>query len=492
MAGVTLSLLEGVTVEREGEQVTISRGSEGVWSTKLAFKQLSPGMRVALELVAGPGASSAELVGRVMATDGFAGLGQVKMLQKRLEEQGFVKYRVSAGDRALLTLRPAGAYFRHQGAIDKDARLVMSRFAYLRRGEDGDMLVTSPTAHAVATLHDPSMTALLARAGTVVSVGELAGALGPGVDEETLLAALSCLASAGAVVKVEGDAPREDVDPALAQWPFADLLFHSQSRLGRHSNPFGATFRHAARFTSPPAVKASMATDVIPLYKPDLERLKREERSFTAVQEERRSVREYGAQPIHVEQLGELLYRSARIKKLHAEAGVSWRPSAAGGAIHELELYPIVASCEGLASGLYHYDPKDHALEPLGSAAPQDLQRLVHLAALTGMLEQPPQVVLVVAARFQRIHNKYESVGYSVILKNVGCLFQSIYLVAEAMGLAACAIGGGDSDQFSRLAGLDYYAETSVGELLIGSGPAVRPEPLTPPKGVVDGRPRWT
>jgi SagB-type dehydrogenase family enzyme len=64
---------------------------------------------------------------------------------------------------------------------------------------------------------------------------------------------------------------------------------------------------------------------------------------------------------------------------------------------------------------------------------------------------------------------KYESVAYSVLLKNEGALYQTMYLVATAMGLAPCALGGGDSDLFARAAGLDYYAETSVREFLLGS-----------------------
>jgi hypothetical protein len=47
-----------------------------------------------------------------------------------------------------------------------------------------------------------------------------------------------------------------------------------------------------------------------------------------------------------------------------------------------------------------------------------------------------------------------------------------VYLAATAMG--ACAIGGGDADLFARAAGTDYYAETSVGEFLLGTP---RPQP---------------
>jgi oxazoline/thiazoline dehydrogenase len=44
-----------------------------------------------------------------------------------------------------------------------------------------------------------------------------------------------------------------------------------------------------------------------------------------------------------------------------------------------------------------------------------------------------------------------------------------MYLVATAMDLAACAIGGGDSDLFAQVTGCDYLAETSIGEFIIGS-----------------------
>ena len=75
------------------------------------------------------------------------------------------------------------------------------------------------------------------------------------------------------------------------------------------------------------------------------------------------------------------------------------------------------------------------------------------------------------AARFQRVAWKYASTAYAVILKNVGVLYQTMYLAATAMNLAPCAIGCGDADLFARGAGTDYYAETSVGEFLLGSRP---------------------
>jgi SagB-type dehydrogenase family enzyme len=80
-----------------------------------------------------------------------------------------------------------------------------------------------------------------------------------------------------------------------------------------------------------------------------------------------------------------------------------------------------------------------------------------------------PQILINITARFQRVTWKYQSIAYAVMLKNVGVLFQTMYLVATAMNLAPCAIGTGDSDKFAEILNLDYYAETSIGEFIIGA-----------------------
>jgi SagB-type dehydrogenase family enzyme len=64
---------------------------------------------------------------------------------------------------------------------------------------------------------------------------------------------------------------------------------------------------------------------------------------------------------------------------------------------------------------------------------------------------------------------KYHAIGYSLVLKHVGVLYQTIYLVATAMGLAVCGLGGGDAGDFAAASGLPYHAEGSVGELVIGT-----------------------
>ena len=94
---------------------------------------------------------------------------------------------------------------------------------------------------------------------------------------------------------------------------------------------------------------------------------------------------------------------------------------------------------------------------------------LTAASGATGIAQERLQVLVVVAARFPRFAWKYQSMAYGLILKNTGVLIQTMYLAATAMGLAPCGVGCGDADQFARAAGTDYYAETSVGEFLLGS-----------------------
>jgi SagB-type dehydrogenase family enzyme len=87
---------------------------------------------------------------------------------------------------------------------------------------------------------------------------------------------------------------------------------------------------------------------------------------------------------------------------------------------------------------------------------------------------------------------KYATISYAATLKNVGVLYQTMYLVATGMGLAACGLGSGNSDLFAEAAGTNYYMETSVGEFMLGTIPeseelppwmdekALRPNELLP------------
>jgi SagB-type dehydrogenase family enzyme len=212
-----------------------------------------------------------------------------------------------------------------------------------------------------------------------------------------------------------------------------------------------------------------MSNEAIPLYKPDMDQLRRTDASFTHVLEQRKSIREMADQPITSQVLGEFLYRAARVKEVYHDdkGGVTFRPFPGGGALHELEIYPLIDRCTDIPSGLYHYEPLEHQLSKVADRT-RYVEILLDMAWAQIKQASRPPVLLIIAARFQRVQWKYSSISYALILKDVGCLYQTMYLVATAMGLAPCALGGGDSDLFALAAGLDYYAETDVGGFILG------------------------
>jgi SagB-type dehydrogenase family enzyme len=179
----------------------------------------------------------------------------------------------------------------------------------------------------------------------------------------------------------------------------------------------------------------------------------------------------YGVAPLALEDLGELFYRACRVTGESEAGGERYlrKLYPSGGSLHSLEVYVIPVRCAGLEPGIYRYLGIEHALCRAGSPGP-DVDLLLEEArqGTGGKLPDVPSVLLVMTTRFRRVTRKYQSMAYSLILKEVGALFQTLYLVATAMDLQPCAIGAGDADRFARAAGLDFYEETSVGEMVIG------------------------
>jgi SagB-type dehydrogenase family enzyme len=79
-----------------------------------------------------------------------------------------------------------------------------------------------------------------------------------------------------------------------------------------------------------------------------------------------------------------------------------------------------------------------------------------------------PQVVITIAARFGRVSWKYSAIAYALILKDVGVLLQTLYLMTTDMGLGGCAIGSTNIDLFARMTGIDFHVEGAVGQFALG------------------------
>ena len=145
------------------------------------------------------------------------------------------------------------------------------------------------------------------------------------------------------------------------------------------------------------------------------------------------------------------------------------RPYPSGGGCYELELYLAVDKCEGLARGFYHYDAGGHALVPI-DVSKNELEALLMGAEFAMGAPAAPQILITIAARFGRTSWKYSSIAYALILKDVGVLIQTLYMMATDMGLGGCAIGSVNIDLFAKMTGIEFHVEGPVGQFAIGRG----------------------
>lgn len=348
----------------------------------------------------------------------------------------------------------------------------LSRFAYQHQYE-GAMVLESPLSKFRITLLDWRASAILNLLAQPQSLGTLNTF--PDLSPEIIQQFLHLLWTTNFLTT-------EPEPLSLQVWEFHNLLFHSRSRLGRHNYPTADIEKFIDKLPQFPVVKPPMSDKIVPLPRPNLHVVIQGDFTLTEAIEARKSIREYDdTHPITLEQLSELLYRTARVKEIYRledkldeveyDFGeMSNRPYPCGGAMYELEIYPVVRHCEGLETGIYHYEPVNHQLEKIADNN-SHVAALIKDAHRSSGEQGMPQVLLVITARFGRLFWKYRSLAYALVLKHVGVLYQNLYLVATNMGLAPCSLGGGDSDRFAVATGLDYIEESSVGEFILGSLP---------------------
>ncbi len=398
---------------------------------------------------------------------------EIELLVRRLAGYGLVEYRLARSHRAadLVVIEPqVFDYWPRTPQLGNADRLVLSRFAYMRR-RDHLMVLESPRAGAVFKICDPKIATLVATLSSPRPVKELRRQEGfPGIVFLALLVDCRIIVDADAAGR--GDTG-EDAD-ALAVWEFHDLLFHARSTQGRHANAVGALYPHSGVIPPLPAVRpawpgkpialdtglrgdAAQAAGMVPV---------------TTSRQKHHSVRSFdNRRPITLAELSRFLDLAARVLS-RVEAGngdeaTTVRPYPCAGASYELELYLAVNICEGLARGFYHYDAGAHALTAID--APADaFDALLTGAAHAMGVRAAPQILITIAARFGRIAWKYSSIAYALILKDAGVLTQKLYTTAAELRLGGCAIGIANIDLFAKMTGLEFYVEGPVAQFALG------------------------
>jgi SagB-type dehydrogenase family enzyme len=406
---------------------------------------------------------------------------EIDLLVRRLARSGLLEYRLGDADHDQVVIEPQMAdYWPQTPKLGGAERIVLSRFAYMRR-RGNEMILESPRAGALFRIRDPKVASTLALLATPQTINRLRRQDGfPGVELFALL--LDC----NMLFKIDagGDGLRADEgDDRLVLWDFHDLLFHTHSTEGRQANPAGGLYPYAGEMPPPPAIRPRWPGQTIKLPGAQSTSPAAEADAvspFTSLMHERHSTRGFDdGNPITLAELSQFLDSTVRIRSKwqstidQGDEGpvidYTSRPYPAAGSSYELELYLTVNNCAGLVRGFYHYDADLHALVPI-NVRPQDIE--VQLSAAEFAMDAPglPQILITMAARFDRISWKYSSIAYSLILKDVGVLLQTLYLMATDIGLGGCAIGNNNIDLFAKMTGIEFHVEGPVGQFALGRG----------------------
>jgi SagB-type dehydrogenase family enzyme len=404
---------------------------------------------------------------------------EIALLVRRLAHSGLLEYRLAPlrGGKDLIVIEPQMAdYWPEVAKLSAADTVALSRFAYMRR-RGNDMVLESPRSTALFRICDPKIASTIAMLSTPHKVGKLRAEQG-----FAALALLGLLFECNILFKVDAksDGLRlSEGDSGLVVWDFHDLLFHTHSTEGRQANPTGGRYPYVDAIPPPPAVRPPWSGNAI-----DLQAFtsapEEKPSSFATLLRERHSTRDFDdAQPITIAELATLLDRATRVQwkwtspldfgdgSLGPDIDFTRRPYPSAGSAYELEVYLVVANCDGLDRGLYHYDADRHVLVPIAARA-QDIEAQLASAQFAMDAPAPPQILITIAARFDRIAWKYSGIAYSLILKDVGVLLQTLYLAATDLGLGGCAIGTSNVDLFAKMTGLEFYLEGPVGQFALG------------------------
>lgn len=144
-------------------------------------------------------------------------------------------------------------------------------------------------------------------------------------------------------------------------------------------------------------------------------------------------------------------------------------PSAGG--LHPTEAYLLVQRVDGVPTGLYHYHPVDHALEPLRALDAAEAATLARRFVAAQAWFVDAHVMVMPTSRFGRTFWKYRNhpKAYRALILDVGHLSQTAYLAATELGLGAFVTAAINEVDIEEAFGLDPLEEGPLA--VTGFGP---------------------
>ncbi|MGY1632419.1 SagB family peptide dehydrogenase [Geodermatophilus sp. SYSU D01186] len=177
----------------------------------------------------------------------------------------------------------------------------------------------------------------------------------------------------------------------------------------------------------------------------------------------RRSWAAMDAGPLTQADLGHLLHFTCGVTGSAGLQGtdvhIPMRATPAAGGLYSTDLFLYVQRVEGVAPGLYYYDPRRHELQSVRDDVPAD-----EVVAHVGYPERAADAAALVVhvASLRRLRWKYWERSYRMAHLDSGHLAQSLVLVAGGLGLVAHPMIAFVDDFFNELVGVDGLDEAAV------------------------------
>jgi SagB-type dehydrogenase family enzyme len=128
------------------------------------------------------------------------------------------------------------------------------------------------------------------------------------------------------------------------------------------------------------------------------------------------------------------------------------RAAASGGALYPIVTHVVVGRVAGLPPGVYHYEPRAHALHRLRDGDPRG--ELAAAVAHPHLVARAP-FALVLSAYYYKTSRKYGERGYRYSLLDAGHVAANAAVAGAALELASAAIGRFDDARVGALIGVD-------------------------------------
>lgn len=245
---------------------------------------------------------------------------------------------------------------------------------------------------------------------------------------------------------------------------FTDYIIREQGeKIHAFNNPY-IIERSIQPFKCYPAHRVIELKDYIKLQK---------DSEFFQLLNQRRSTRDFDIRyKISLFEISHLLYYSYGVTKrtkLNSSDTVShigFRNIPSAGGLYPLEIY-IVLFNSHIENGLYHYRPDINALELLKVGEfSENLNTIIQAEPYINM--KSASCVILTTGIIERLIIKYGDRGYRFLMQEVGFVAQNISLIAEAIGLGSCILGGYNDDKINDFLEIDGVFETINNVLVIG------------------------